>query len=288
MASTTSMDFHLADGRAYSLGRSNAAASRLNYQFYLWKESFGFNLHPTIAASLPAPNPCIADIASGTAIWLLDLAPELPNATFEGLDMSMAVAPPPEWLPNNITLRQWNLNDNIPADLVEKFDVIHLRLLVLVVENSDPTPIIRKVSRMLKPGGWIQWDDYNYQGTHVVKVNPAQKTPALEQLCAFLFSGGRQDWVVELPRIFEKEGFEKAQIFHYRPRREMARANGELHLSTIEEFAARLLEDGKVEAGNELMGLVRQGLVEAGAGAAMSTPRAVSIGRKKGPNGVKL
>ncbi|RAL12413.1 class I SAM-dependent methyltransferase [Aspergillus homomorphus CBS 101889] len=288
MASTPSMDFHLANGRAYSLGRTNAAASRLNYQFYLWKESFGFNLHPTIASSLKTPSPCIADVASGTAIWLLDLVPEIPTATFEGLDMSMAVAPPIEWLPSNIKLRQWNLHDQVPDDLVKKFDVIHLRLLILVVEKSDPSPIVRKVARMLKPGGWIQWDDYNYQGTHVVKTNPALKTPALDRLCAFLFSGGRQDWVVGLPKIFEKEGFEDTQIFHYRPRREMARANGELHLSTIEEFAARLLEDGKVEEGNELLRLVQQGLLEAAAGAAMSTPRAVSIGRKKTSSAVKL
>ncbi|CEL06681.1 hypothetical protein ASPCAL09853 [Aspergillus calidoustus] len=279
------MDFNLANNRAYPLARTTAASTRLNYQFYLWKDSLGFNLHPTIAASLETQTQsplCIADICTGTAIWLLDLLPSLPpTATLEGLDMSLSLTPPAPWLPANLTLREWNLNDDIPEDLLEKYDVIHLRLLVLVVQNSDPCPIIRKVTRMLKPGGWIQWDDYNYQGTHVVKVDEGLETPALDRLCAFLYASGRQDWVVELPGILEAEGlFEHTQIFHYRPRREMARTNGELHLATIEEFARRLGEDGKGSEGEELLGLVRQGAEEVELGAAMSTPRAVTIGRK--------
>ncbi|KAL2836689.1 hypothetical protein BJY01DRAFT_258622 [Aspergillus pseudoustus] len=278
------MDFNLANNRAYPLARNSAAAARLNYQFYLWKDSLGFSLHPTIATSLKAQilSPSIADICTGTAIWLLDLLPEFsPTANFEGLDMSLALTPPTAWLPPNLTVREWNLDDDVPDDLVEKYDVIHLRLLVLVVRDGDPAPVTRKVARMLKPGGWIQWDDYNYQGTHVVKVDPKLQTPALERLCAFLYANGRQDWVVELPGILEKEGlFDQAQIFHHRPRREMARMNGELHLATIEEFAKRLVEDGQLDEGNELFELVRKGVEEVELGAAISTPRAVIVGRK--------
>jgi hypothetical protein len=115
----------------------------------------------------------------------------------------------------------------------------------------------------------------------VVKVDDGLQTPALDRLCAFLYANGRQDWVVELPGILKAEGlFDQTQIFHYRPRRVMARVNGELHLATIEEFARRLGEDGKGSEGEELLGLVRQGAEEVELGAAMSTPRAVTIGRK--------
>lgn len=50
MPSTSSKD-------TYTLGRDFKSASRLNYQHYLWKEIFTYNLHPRIA-----------DIAYGTAI----------------------------------------------------------------------------------------------------------------------------------------------------------------------------------------------------------------------------
>ena len=39
---------NLADGREYMLGRSYAAASRLDFQHYLWKDSLLFNLHPSV------------------------------------------------------------------------------------------------------------------------------------------------------------------------------------------------------------------------------------------------
>ncbi|KAH3924046.1 hypothetical protein JI435_434370 [Parastagonospora nodorum SN15] len=45
----------LTNGHGYILDRdrSHAAASRLNLQFYLWKDALKYNIHPTISATLP-------------------------------------------------------------------------------------------------------------------------------------------------------------------------------------------------------------------------------------------
>jgi hypothetical protein len=35
---------------------------------------------------------------------------------------------------------------------------------------------------MLKPGGYIQWDDLNYPDTHIIKANADADTPAFYRL----------------------------------------------------------------------------------------------------------
>ena len=74
----TGPDFNLANGQGYMLDRSYTAAYRLNFQFYLRKASLRFNIHPSIP--VPAQKACIADVATGTAIWLIDVASEIQTA----------------------------------------------------------------------------------------------------------------------------------------------------------------------------------------------------------------
>ncbi|PYI04641.1 S-adenosyl-L-methionine-dependent methyltransferase [Aspergillus sclerotiicarbonarius CBS 121057] len=273
-------DFHLADRLGYSLGHGSAAAFRLNGMFYFWKETFGFNIHPTIAKALQTPNPRIADVATGTAIWLLDLARELPNAILDGLDMTLEKAPAAEWLPANITLREWNMNDEVPPELEGKFDVVHLRLLIIVVENGDPLPIIRKVARMLKPGGWIQWDEFSLRGLRIVKARPGVKSAALESLGRFWEANGRQDWVEHLPDSLAKEGFTRTQITYYSPLQEYLRGEDEAMIMTCEETAHTLASKGQVEAARDLVQLAHEASLEISAGAALATNKVVCIGQK--------
>lgn len=277
MPSTIESGFHLANSKGYMLGRGHAAACRLNFQFYLWKESFQFNIHP----SIPIPSdPVIADIGTGTSIWLLDIAKSLPNATLDGYDIDLSNTPATPWLPKNITLSNWSIFDPVPEHLVGKYDVVHLRLLILVVENSDPTPVIRNVARLLKPGGYIQWDDLDYPGTHIAKADPAKETPAFDQLRQFVYSNGRHDWVMELPGILEQSGFTKADLYHFGDRKELITANGEQHLATMEEFAKSLDKKDMKEDAENIRVLLQNVELEARDGAALSMPRVVAVAQK--------
>jgi SAM-dependent methyltransferase len=277
MSSTIESGFHLADSKGYMLGRGHAAACRLNLQFYLWKESLQFNIHPSIP--IP-PNPAIADIGTGTAIWLLDVAHSLPTATLDGYDIDLSNTPPTQWLPKTLTLHNWNLFDPVPDHLIGKYDIVHLRLLILVVQNSDPVPVIRNVSRLLKPGGYIQWDDLNYPDTHIVKTDAGRETPAFDRLRQFVYSNGRHDWVLDLPTLMEQNGFEGARLDHFRDRIDLATANGEQHLATMEEFVLSLEKKGMVEDAGNIRCLLRDVVVEAVQGVALSMPRAVAVARK--------
>ena len=124
-------DWSLSDGKGYILNhdRSHAAASRLNLQFYLWKDALKYNIHPSIQPSL-VPNALIADVASGSGMWLIDVSRQLPDAQLDGFDLVLRQVPHRKWLPANINFRFWNILEEIPDDLVGKYDYVHTRLLV--------------------------------------------------------------------------------------------------------------------------------------------------------------
>ncbi|GFF41294.1 hypothetical protein IFM61606_05090 [Aspergillus udagawae] len=287
----TKSGFNLGNELDYMLDRSYTAASRLNYQFYLWKDSLQFNLHPSIQLPKDDSTPVrIADLATGTAIWLLDLLRD-PAVTryasirLDGFDIDLANAPLPEWLPPPITLRQLSIFETVPSDLHGKYDVVHLRLLVLVVQNSDPLPIINQAYQMLKPGGYIQWDDLNYPDSEVVKGNAMSDvaTPAHDAFLRFAQSNGRNDWVLDLPYhlMSRHGGFEDAHLCNYTDRVELRKANGDQYILVMEEFSARLKCAGKMDDALNIDLMIRGLAEESRLGVGLSMPKAVCVARKK-------
>ena len=270
-------DFNLANGHEYMLCRNYAAASRLNYQYYLWKESLHFNIHPSIA--IPN-NARIADVATGTAIWLIDVARECPMAQLDGFDIDISQAPPKQWLPPNVNIKTWNVFDSLLDDMIGVFDIVHVRLLILVVQQSDPKSIIRNLFRMLKPGGYIQWDDLDYPNMHVKACEASLRTPALQAMRETAYSGGRNDWTLRLPEFFGEEGLLETKLYHFQDSLIFARANGEQHLLTMEEFASSLAKTDRTEEAREVFKLIQDASKEILTGATLSMPRVVCVGRK--------
>jgi hypothetical protein len=140
-------------------------ASRLTAQHYLWKDALQFNLHPDIPVGSTTR---IADVATGNrfvycnpwrfyyqilmppSIWLLDLARKLPSTTkLDGFDISLDQCPPQAWLPDNVNLHTWNLLEAPPSEFVGMFDVVHIRLITVAVQNNDPRPILASLHSLL-------------------------------------------------------------------------------------------------------------------------------------------
>lgn len=270
--------FQLADGQSYMLDRNYSAACRLNYQYYHWKESLQFNIHPSIP--IPKHDARIADVGTGTAIWLLDLARDLPSAQLDGLDISLAQAPPKQWLPKNVNLRTWNAMNDVPSDLVGQYDLVHVRLLVLVVDNSDPRPMLRNLITLLKPGGYLQWDELDFRGTHVITADESVEAPALQDLRNTMYSDGRQDWALQLPEISSAEGLQDAELYRYEDRTELLRANCEQRLLVMDEYASRLVQIGKNEEASRLYRIIHDAYEETMRGAALVVPRIVCVAKK--------
>lgn len=86
------------------------------------------------------------------SVWLTDLSRHLATtAQLDGFDVDTSQAPPREWLPPNVNIRTWDIFTDVPDELVEQYDVVHVKLLVFVVKG-DPIPILRNLIRMLSTG----------------------------------------------------------------------------------------------------------------------------------------
>jgi hypothetical protein len=123
--------------------------------------TIGYMLHPEIMSSLPHA-PKVADVATGTGIFLLELAKTLPAASeLHGFDISPAQFPKAH-VPANIQFHVANAKTPFSSEFHEKFDVVHLRLLIPAMSGDDWKTVTQNVCMLLKPGGAIQWTEGNF------------------------------------------------------------------------------------------------------------------------------
>jgi SAM-dependent methyltransferase len=123
------------------------------------KRTLGYLLHPKIPLHL-GPNTRIAEIATGTGVFLRDLSQTLaPTCELDGFDISDSQFPPPEQLPNNVKLQLLDAKGPVPAHLQNRYDIINIRLLTAGLFEADWEIVAKNVMSMLKPGGWVQWQE---------------------------------------------------------------------------------------------------------------------------------
>ncbi|KAM0818339.1 putative methyltransferase protein [Seiridium cardinale] len=140
----------------YLLNRDAKESARLIEQHEWLKALLGCTVHPAISTSKPALR--IADVATGTAIWLLDLAQTLPpDAQLYGFDISAAQFPAAEARPSNVSLHEHNVTEPFPEEYQGSFDIVAVRLITAGLRGDDWDAAVRNVSSLLKPGGYLQW-----------------------------------------------------------------------------------------------------------------------------------
>jgi SAM-dependent methyltransferase len=264
----------------YILSRSHLAACRLNLQHFLWRETFGFTIEPSIPVSLQ--NPTIADICCGTALWVLDAAKLLPNSQLYGFDIDLSQAPSQAWLPKNISLHQWDIFEDIDPAWVAKFDIIHIRLLVLVLSPEKIQRFVRNVYSMLVPGGWVQWDELDCVGMHVKKLRPDIVSPALNEIYEMSYAQGQYNWTLDIPTILLAAEFGNVGMTKYGDEAQLTRAFHDQHLLTMEEIATGMRRARKVEVAERLEILIEEAHDECLRGAALCIPRIVCVAQRPG------
>lgn len=88
---------------------------RLIEQHDWLKKLRGCNVHPAIPTNTPGIR--VADVATGTAVMLLDLAKTLPaDAQLYGFDISTAQFPDPEARPSNVFLYEQSVRSLFPEE----------------------------------------------------------------------------------------------------------------------------------------------------------------------------
>ena len=282
----------------YDLGRDFRAASRLDGQHCLWQETLGFHLHPTIFESLGPPepellgtthvhpsSPIVTEVACGTAIWARQVAQRLPHAHVEACDISLAQCPPTSWLPQNLSLFQWDIFTDPPKSKCDGSDAVHARLLFSTIKDDEHAQlVIQQLAKLVKPGGWIQWDELDVASSFVKRVETTEarfSTPAIDKVAASMKYIG--SWVNRLPRIMQECGLELAEISKFDEKAELARAFFDSHLAAHEQQAEVMHHRGdseSVEGGRRLLQETREVYEESKKGAVICTPKVVCIARK--------
>ncbi|KAL5363156.1 S-adenosyl-L-methionine-dependent methyltransferase [Aspergillus floccosus] len=266
----------------YRLNRDVAASTRLSLQHYIWKENMGYLLHPAIDVS--RPDLAIADVGTGTGIWLLDLLRQLPNAKFHGFDISSEQYPAPGFLPPNVSLSKLDILAEIPEQYREKFDVVHARLLVQVVNQagSDPVPVIKNMMKLLKPGGYLQWEEPNDDASKrpIVKADPANSSENAEKLLQGLDARFRAatpaSWSVALAETFKEQGLQNVVREEFSTDTYLLLLDQTNYLGLFGELISKLKGDIR----DDLTRLHANTVVEARNGLSWKVRRFVFVGQK--------
>lgn len=172
-----------------------------------------------------------------------------------------------------------------------------MRLVAVVVKDMQPGRILANVAQLLKPGGYLQWEEHYSADAKVVhgsegRLPPAGEFPGVHRLCRLMSEQlstsdgsklllGSRDWLMALDRTIEDGGFEEVRRIVYPDAPVMGMFWNDIYVSSVEEFAQQMLRVDP-ELGKELQDMIDRIEKEKRQGAWLLNPKAVFLGRRKG------
>ena len=178
--------------------RNFRTSARLHLQHHLFQSTTGCVLEPSVqdsvlaiaaaaAASTGAQRPLrVADLACGNGAWLLDLADELSRrgclegggARLDGFDVNPVNLPASAFLPAGVALHELDvLGGSLPPEMLGSYDLVHMRAVVSLVRREDTAPLLSAARALLRPGGWLQWEESPPGGLTVEAPPPPSPSP---------------------------------------------------------------------------------------------------------------
>ncbi|KAF4838095.1 N-methyltransferase tcpN [Colletotrichum tropicale] len=163
----------------YNLNRGDldTELERLAFNhFNLWTPLTGDLLPPQILKHiLSKERPRVADVATGSGVWLASLTEILPSrAELVGFDIdplkfpprppTPPIPPPPVSPPlrpqqPSLDFRVHDVLARFPEDARGTFDLVHVRLLALGLKTDDWDVAVGNLVELVRPGGWVLWED---------------------------------------------------------------------------------------------------------------------------------
>lgn len=154
-------DYEYENGRRYhSFKRGTYFApndedenDRLDLVHHMMTLRIGGKLH---LAPLSPTIQDVLDLGTGTGIWAIQMGDEYESAQILGNDLSPTQ---PSFIPPNVRFEVDDIEEEWTYS--KKFDFIHARYLMGAIK--DWPKMIEKCFKYLKPGGWIELQDFNMQ-----------------------------------------------------------------------------------------------------------------------------
>ncbi|KNB08941.1 hypothetical protein FOXG_09627 [Fusarium oxysporum f. sp. lycopersici 4287] len=91
----------------------------------------------------------------------------------DGFDIDDSKFFPPSELPSNIKLSLGDVFEPIPENLVGKYDLVHVRLLMVALKAGDWVPVAKNLQSLLRPGGYILWDETGFTKFNATPITEA-------------------------------------------------------------------------------------------------------------------
>ncbi|RIB15250.1 S-adenosyl-L-methionine-dependent methyltransferase [Gigaspora rosea] len=136
---------------------------KLNHEFQLqiWNSNF---LSP-VESILKCGNAKVLDIGCGFGTWIYDMAKNYTLSHFTGIDIKT----PKEVNLSNVSFVQADVLEGLQYSDCS-FDYIHIRDLLWYITTKDArNKLFPDLSRILKPGGWIESLEY---GPEIMNTGP--------------------------------------------------------------------------------------------------------------------
>lgn len=299
----------------YILSRDFLASARLSFQHDIYVARLGYLVHPSIISSVTAETTSncsplqILDLATGNGIWATDLAATLPAGPshrpvhITALDISPANFPVTAIRPSNTIFGVYNFLDDVPEAYVEHFDVVHVRFAVPALfqpkassggDTSKRDRLIHNIHRMLKLGGWVQWQELVQPGFREVEVDGMDSTevlkmsdewdPAFQVMDKHISVSSQAAWVAEMGKVLESvAGFVNVQTEEPEVRRDKLRQESDLCCWNLDEaLRGGLMKMVGEDAGKEMSEALQKLFNEIKDGKkVMASKVVVCVGRKK-------
>jgi len=167
----------------YLLPNDEAEQDRLDLHHHIFQLTLGGHL---FRAPID-PNPQrVLDFGTGTGIWAIDFADEFPSASVIGTDLSPIQ---PSFVPPNCKFYVDDVESEWTFNADEAFDFIHGRGMGGSISDWDA--LYRRVYENLKPGGWVEMQEYEaWIGS---EQDPSMsRTPAFEELTGLIIKAGEK------------------------------------------------------------------------------------------------
>lgn len=239
------------------------------------------------------------------SIWLLEAAEEYPNADgLDGLDIALHQAPPKHLLPGNVQFKHLDLHQEIPAEFVGQYDLVHARFLLGLVRNNDPVPLLQNLLKLLskyntdhsllhghwanssttEPGGYLQWNEVDWASDLYIGLEEngiTQEESGLHKMRAwgkpFL---GEVTWPKKMEEIVKAQGLEDVQLAR-KTKNDLPRQYSMFWTEAL--VAAGIDMTGKLPEGpmrDQAAQLVEEASLDAKKGIAWAGDHMVVVGRK--------
>lgn len=242
--SVTSANFHHAYGKRYHaysdahymLPNNEQEIGRLEMQHRIWDIMLSGRLH--LAPIRPDISHAI-DLGCGTGAWAIDFADAHPDCDVVGLDLSPiqpdAVPPNVSFIVDDAT-KEWTFGT--------PFDYVHTRAIASGI--TDWLSIINQAFKNLKPGGWLelqefhlpfQCDDGTLPPDSTLAKSTQENFEAIEKTGVKI---NRKLMHVDLPNMITEAGFVNLETAHAKwaigpwPKGDLEKKIGALFLKDVE------------------------------------------------------